>query len=307
MKRTDARKAPGAVAIKPSRGDRIFDVLNVVVLLLVFVFVMFPLIYTVSCSLSDPGMVVGGKIVLLPRKVTLIAYERVFKNQLLLSGYINTIVYTLLGTAINLFLTTITAYPLSRRDFKARRPITLLFTFTMLFSGGLIPTYLLVSSLGLVNTMWALLLPGAISAWNMLIMKNFFQSSIPLELYESARIDGADNIRILTSIVLPLSMPIIAVMVMYYGVSHWNSYFDALIYLNDRFKYPLQLVMRSFFLNTDYAEQGAAGDESGVTALLVAETMKYAIIVVASLPMLCLYPFLQRFFVKGVMLGAIKG
>lgn len=292
-------------ALNTAGSDKVFDTCNLVIMVLLMVIVLFPLIYTVSCSFSSPELVVGGKILLFPRHVTLIAYERVFKNELLLTGYLNTIIYTLIGTAINILLTTITAYPLSRRDFKARTPISLLFTFTMLFSGGMIPTYLVVKQLGLINTMWALLLPGAVSAWNMLIMKNYFQSSIPLELYESARIDGADNIRILRSIVLPLSMPIIAVMIMYYGVGHWNAYFDALIYINDRYRYPLQLVMRSFFLTNDYAEQG--GGEETVAVLLASETMKYAIIVVASLPMLCLYPFLQRFFVKGVMLGAIKG
>ena len=199
-----------------------------------------------------------------------------------------------------------TAYPLSRRDFKARRFITFLFTFTMLFSGGLIPTFLVVRDLGLMNTVWALILPGAISSWNMFIMKNYFQTSIPGELYEAARIDGADNMKILFQLVLPLSMPILAVMVLYYGVSHWNSYFSALVYIRDSDRYPLQLVMRNFFSGQDYVEQGAGGDDA-TQMLLLNETMKYALIVIASVPMLILYPLLQRFFVKGVMLGAIKG
>lgn len=293
-------------AIKRTRGDVVFDVINALILLVVMLVVAYPLIYAVSCSFSSPLMVVQSKVVLLPKNLTLIAYERVFNNQQILTGYKNTILYTLLGTAINVVLTTMTAYPLSRSDFKARKYITFLFTFTMLFNGGLIPTFLIVKKLGLMNTVWALILPGAISSWNMFIMKNYFQTSIPGELYEAARIDGADNTRILFSLVLPLSMPIIAVMVLYYGVSHWNSYFSALVYIRDSDRYPLQLVMRNFFSGQDYVEQGGGGEDA-TQMLLLNETMKYALIVIASVPMLVLYPLLQRFFVKGVMLGAIKG
>ena len=174
-------------------------------------------------------------------------------------------------------------------------------------TGGMIPTFLVVKNLGLIDTVWSLVLPGLVSPWNMFIMKNYFQTSIPTELYEAASIDGADNFHLLRSVVLPLSAPIVAVMVLYYGVAHWNSYFNALLYLRDRTRYPLQLVLRSFFSANDYSEQGGAGGDSGMTALLVSETMKYALIVIASGPILCLYPLLQRFFVKGVMLGAIKG
>ncbi len=268
--------------------------------------VAYPLVYAISCSFSSPLLVVQSKVYLLPKGLTTIAYERVFNNQQILTGYKNTVFYTLLGTAINIILTTMTAYPLSRRDFKARKFITFLFTFTMLLSGGLIPTFLVVRNLGLMNTVWALILPGAISSWNMFIMKNNFQTSIPGELYEAARIDGADNMKILFQLVLPLSMPILAVMVLYYGVAHWNSYFSALVYIRDTDRYPLQLVMRNFFSGQDYVEQGAGGDDA-TQMLLLNETMKYALIVIASVPMLILYPLLQRFFVKGVMLGAIKG
>ena len=293
--------------IRQSKSDRIFDVVNITLLCLLLLTVIYPLIYVISCSFSDPLLVVQSKIKVLPQKVTLVAYQRVFRNELVMSGYKNTFIYTILGTALNVAITTMTAYPLSRRDFAIRKPVTVLVTFTMLFSGGMIPTFLVVKNLKLIDTIWALLLPGAMSTWNMFIMKNYFQTSIPNELYEAARIDGADNFQILLKIVLPLSAPIIAVMVLYYGVAHWNSYFNALLYLRDRYRYPLQLVLRSFFNANDYSEQGGAGGDSGMTALLVAETMKYALIVVASGPILCLYPFLQRFFVKGVMLGAIKG
>ena len=258
-------------------------------------------------SFSDPLLVVQSKITFLPMQPTLVAYQRVFRNELIMTGYQNTLFYTLLGTVLNVAVTTMMAYPLSRHDFAARRPITMLTAFTMLFSGGMIPTFLVVKNLGLIDTVWSLVLPGLVSPWNMFIMKNYFQTSIPTELYEAASIDGADNFHLLRSVVLPLSAPIVAVMVLYYGVAHWNSYFNALLYLRDRTRYPLQLVLRSFFSANDYSEQGGAGGDSGMTALLVSETMKYALIVIASGPILCLYPLLQRFFVKGVMLGAIKG
>ena len=293
--------------IHRTRGDRIFDAINVAALCLLLAVILYPLIYVLSCSFSDPLLVVQRKITFLPIQPTLVAYQRVFRNELIMTGYQNTLFYTLLGTVLNVAVTTMMAYPLSRHDFAARRPITMLTAFTMLFSGGMIPTFLVVKNLGLIDTVWSLVLPGLVSPWNMFIMKNYFQTSIPTELYEAASIDGADNLHLLRSVVLPLSAPIVAVMVLYYGVAHWNSYFNALLYLRDRTRYPLQLVLRSFFSANDYSEQGGAGGDSGMTALLVSETMKYALIVIASGPILCLYPLLQRFFVKGVMLGAIKG
>lgn len=293
--------------IHRTRGDRVFDAINVAALCLLLAVILYPLIYVLSCSFSDPLLVVQSKITFLPMQPTLVAYQRVFRNELIMTGYQNTLFYTLLGTALNVAVTTMMAYPLSRHDFAARRPITMLTAFTMLFSGGMIPTFLVVKNLGLIDTVWSLVLPGLVSPWNMFIMKNYFQTSIPTELYEAASIDGADNFHLLQSVVLPLSAPIVAVMVLYYGVAHWNSYFNALLYLRNRTRYPLQLVLRSFFSANDYSEQGGAGGDSGMTALLVSETMKYALIVIASGPILCLYPLLQRFFVKGVMLGAIKG
>ena len=269
-------KAHGHSRIRQTRADNLFDAVNVSIMFVLLVIMVYPLIYVVSCSFSDPLLVVQSKIALFPKQVTLQAYERVFRNELIVSGYRNTILYTLLGTLTNVLLTTITAF-------------------------------LTVKQLGLLDNIWALILPGAINVWNLFIMKNYFQTSIPGELYEAAMIDGADNFYMLRAVVLPLCAPIMAVMVLYYGVSHWNAYFNALLYIRDRFRYPLQLVMRSFFSAQDYAEQGGAGDDGAVQALLVAETMKYALIVVASAPVLCLYPLLQRYFVKGVMLGAIKG
>ena len=293
---TTAKKT-SSTAIKRIRGDVVFDVVNASILIVMMLVVLYPLIYVVSCSVSSPLLVVQSKVVLFPKGMTKVAYEHVFNNSLILSGYGNTILYTLIGTSIN---------RLERGYACAIAVLMFLFTFTMLFSGGLVPTFLTVQRLGLMDTVWALVLPGAISAWNMLIMKNYFQTSIPGELYEAARIDGADWMTILLQLVLPLSMPIVAVMILYYGVSHWNSYFSALIYLRDRMRYPLQLIMRSYFSGNDFAEQGGGGEDTA-TALLLTETIKYALIVIASFPMLCLYPFMQRFFVKGVMLGAVKG
>lgn len=288
-----------------SRGDRVFGIVNAGLLWIVAAIMLYPLIYVVSCSLSAPLQVVQSRVTLLPRDFTWMAYERVLSNELVISGYRNTILYTLLGTAVNVVLTLMTAYPLSRPDLRGRRAVNSLIAFTMLFSGGMVPTFLVVKSIGLMDSMWALILPGAMSAWNMFIVKNYYMTSIPRELIEAADVDGASDMRVYLRIVMPLSAPIVAVMVLYYGVGHWNAYFDALLYLRDRERYPLQLVIRTFFTAADYAEQG--GGDGDAAMLLANETMKYALIVVASAPILCLYPLLQRYFVKGVMLGAVKG
>ena len=224
---------------------------------------------------------------------------------MIMSGYKNTLVYTLLGTAINVVITLMTAYPLSRPDLVGKKAVNSMIAFTMLFSGGMVPTFLVVKDLGLMDSVWAIVLPGAMSAWNMFIVKNYYMTSIPRELIEAADVDGASDIRAYLSIVTPLSAPIVAVMVLYYGVGHWNAYFDALLYLRDKARYPLQLVIRTFFTASDYAEQGGGSGDTAM--LLINETMKYALIVIASAPILCLYPLLQRYFIKGVMLGAIKG
>ena len=291
-----------------SKNDVAFNIVVYAIMIIVLLVCLIPILYVISMSFTPYAeLVKRGGFVLIPSKFTLTAYHEMLKDGSLLNGLWVTVRLTVIGTICNLFFTLLMAYPLSRHDFAARRPITMLTAFTMLFSGGMIPTFLVVKNLGLIDTVWSLVLPGLVSPWNMFIMKNYFQTSIPTELYEAASIDGADNFHLLRSVVLPLSAPIVAVMVLYYGVAHWNSYFNALLYLRDRTRYPLQLVLRSFFSANDYSEQGGAGGDSGMTALLVSETMKYALIVIASGPILCLYPLLQRFFVKGVMLGAIKG
>ena len=288
-----------------SRGDRIFGLVNAALLWIVSIIMLYPLLYVVACSFSDPLSVVQSRITLLPQGATLAAYERVFRNEMIMSGYKNTLVYTLLGTAINVVITLMTAYPLSRPDLVGKKAVNSMIAFTMLFSGGMVPTFLVVKDLGLMDSVWAIVLPGAMSAWNMFIVKIYYMTSIPRELIEAADVDGASDIRAYLSIVTPLSAPIVAVMVLYYGVGHWNAYFDALLYLRDKARYPLQLVIRTFFTASDYAEQGGGSGDTAM--LLINETMKYALIVIASAPILCLYPLLQRYFIKGVMLGAIKG
>ena len=219
----------------------------------------------------------------------------------MLTGYRNTIGITVLGTLINLVMTIAVAYPLSKKDFWGRNGITVLFTITVFFTGGMVPNFLLVRDLGLYDTIWALILPSAVSMWNLVIMRTYFQSSIPEEICESAYIDGCSNIAALVRIVLPLSMPILAVMVIFYGVNHWNSYFNALLYLRDRNKYPLSLVLREILLQGMGQEKTGAELVDSAADLLLFETLKYAVIIVSSLPMLILYPVLQRYFVKGVM------
>ena len=247
-----------------------------------------------------------GKVLLIPKGITFRAYTLVFENNEIWVGYKNTLLYTFAGTAINIVLTVMAAYPLSRREMVGRRFFTLVVLFTMYFNGGLIPTYLLVRNLGMYNTVWAILIPGAISTYNLIVAKSFFEQSIPQELYESARLDGCGSLRTLISIVLPLSTAILAVLVLYYGVAHWNAYFNALIYLRDTSKHPLQVVLRNILL-LGQTEQMGSNDVGMGEKIKMVEAIKYSVIVVSSVPILLLYPLAQRYFVSGVMIGAVKG
>lgn len=291
-------------AIKETRQDKILESIIIFILLIVCVIVLYPIILVVSSSFSDPVAVMANKVVLWPVNPTLGAYKMVFKHREIGGSYINTIVYTIVGTVINLTFTSLGAYPLSRKDFYGKSVFTGLFVFTMFFSGGMIPTYLLVKELKLLNTIWALVLPGAVSTWNLIVMRTFFQNSIPTELHESAFIDGANDLQVFFQIVLPLSTAIMAVMTLFYGVGHWNSWFSALIYLSDRKKYPLQMILREILIQSNTADMsgGPISDQE-----MIGEAIKYATMVIATVPILCLYPFLQRYFVKGVMVGALKG
>lgn len=285
--------------------ERWFDAAVYLIAAVIMLIVLYPLLFVVSASFSDPAKVLGGEVWLLPKGATLDAYANILQNDKIWMGYGNSILYTVVGTTINIVMTLLAAYPLSRPDLPLRKGLMLIVTLTMFFGGGLIPTYLLVKDFGMVDTMWALIIPGAISTYNLIVMRTYFQSSIPWELQEAAHIDGCSNWRLLISIILPLSKPILAVMVLFYAVGHWNSFFNALIYIRSEDLYPLQLVLREILLisQTD-AVDGLVGLEDKV---LLAESIKYAVIIVSSLPVLVMYPFVQRHFVKGVMIGSIKG
>lgn len=294
------------VRLRESKTDRAFNVFNYVFLTIVALLVIYPLVFVLSASFSNPENVISGEMWLWPKEFTLDAYEKVFQNKDIINGFINTLKYTVFGTILNVIMTILAAYPLSRRDLKGRGFIMAFIVFTIFFSGGLIPTYLLIRDLGMLNTFWVMVIPNAVAVWNIIIMRTFFQS-IPRELDESAMIDGAGNLRVLWSIVLPLSFPVIAVMVLFYSVGHWNSYFQALIYLQDQDKFPLQLILRQILIQGQTDDMIKATSESFLAQQLSVEGLKYAVLIVANLPMLMLYPFLQRYFVKGVMIGSLKG
>lgn len=292
--------------VRESKEDVIFDVVNTVLITALLIIVLYPLIFIVSASFSGSMEVLKGEVILFPKNITLEAYRRVFMDENIVSGYINTIIYTVIGTAISLFFTFTAAYPLSRKDFKGRNIIMIYLSITMFFGGGLIPTYLVVKSLHMIDTIWSIVLLGSVSVWNIIVTRTFFQG-IPFELQEAAFIDGCSNTRTFISVIMPLSSTIVAVMVLFYGVYYWNNYFSALIYLNDEAKYPLQLVLRKIMILGQMDNMVNSGTESVASQQMAAETIKYSVIVVASVPVLIIYPFLQKYFEKGVMVGAIKG
>lgn len=294
-------------AIRQSREDVCFSIVITIISTLVLVIVLYPLIYIVSASFSSPMSVVQGKVWLLPKEFTLKAYQAVVTNKELITGYRNSLIYTVVGTAFNLLMTIICAYPLSRKDLRGRNFLTIMISITMFFSGGTIPTFLCLKQLNMLNTFGVMIIPGAINVWNMILMRNYFQNSIPEEIIEAAKVDGCTNVGALIRIVLPLSKAITAVMVVYYAVGHWNSYFNALLYLKDRWRYPLQLVLREVLLIGTGMRESTAEVVNSVDQLLLFETQQFAIIIVASLPVMILYPALQKYFMKGVMVGSIKG
>ncbi len=288
------------------RSDKTFDFFVGLFGILIILLVLVPLIFVLAASLSDPDLVLKGKVLLWPRGLTLKAYSMVFQNKDIWRGFFNTLFYATAGTTISVILTILAAYPLSRKNLKGRNFIMMGILFTMYFSGGMVPTYLLVRDLGMYNTIWAILIPGALSTYNLIVAKTFFENSIPEELYESARLDGCGNITMLLKIVLPLSKAIMAVLVIYYAVDIWNAYFDALIYLKDAAKHPLQIILRNILL-LGQTEQMGTNDAGMAEKIKMAEAIKYSAIVISSIPMLILYPFVQKYFVKGVMIGAVKG
>ncbi|MYL40808.1 carbohydrate ABC transporter permease [Virgibacillus salexigens] len=300
-----------STSIQETKKDKLFKVLVFLLLTAALVIVLYPLIYIISASISNPSAVNSGEMWLLPKDITLEGYRLIFQNNDIWRGYFNTIFYTILGTLINLAVTIPAAYALSRKDFAGRNLLMGMFVLTMFFSGGLIPTYLVVKSLGLIDTIWAMVLPNAAAVWNIVIARVFFQTSIPKGLEEAAIIDGASNFKLFTKIILPLSAPIIAVMALFYGVGHWNGYFNALIYLSDKDMYPLQLVLREILVLQEMASQNTNISGSMAEAMhskqQLAAIVKYGVMIVSSLPVIIVYPFLQRYFVKGVLIGSLKG
>ena len=290
-----------------SRGDRVFQAAVYAIIVLIAVFMLYPLIYSLSASVSEPREILNGHVWLYPVNITTNAYQRVFRSADIQSGYLNTIIYAVAGTALNLLMTIAAAYPLSMKDMKGRNFITIMITFTMFFSGGMIPTYINIKNLGLLNTRWSVILPGLINVTNLLILRNYFINSVPDELHEAAEIDGSSPMNTLFTIILPLSKSILVVITIYYFVTHWNAYFDAMMYITKRNKWPLQVFLRQILLLSqmgDMAETMGADDAN--TALLYA-SLKYAIIIIAALPLIIVYPLVQKFFEKGIMLGSVKG
>ena len=309
-----AAKAPldgSAILHRPVRriSDRRFDRVNIVFLIVVILVIGYPLWFVMIASISDPQAVDTGRVWLWPVDMTLDGYRRVFAESSIWIGYRNTIVYTLVGVAVHLAIVLPCSYALSRTQFVGRKLVTWYILFTMLFSGGLIPTYLLVKDLGMLDTLWAVILPGAAGAWAILVGRAFFTQTVPEELNESAKVDGASDFQVFFRIAIPLSAPIIATLALFHGVGLWNEYFNALIYLSDRDKYPLQLVLRELLVVSQDASQGGGdGDsaESRTEQLRLASLIKYAVMIVSSLPLLVIYPFLQRFFTQGVLIGSVK-
>lgn len=284
--------------IKPSLGSRIFDVINVILMILLMIVMIYPMVYVFSASISNNALVASGEVLLWPKQITFIAYEQLIYNPDLWVSYWNTIRYTVTQVVLTLLVTSMMAYPLAKKWLPGRRIILLLAAFTLLFGGGMIPTFLVVQKIGLLDTMWAVILPSLVSTWYLFIMRTFFEG-LPDELEDAATIDGAGSLQVLLRIVLPLSMPVMATIGLFTAVNQWNAFFDALIYLNDRSLYPLQIMLRNILV--------AGTNVQGEGDLTHLETLKYAIIIIATLPILFVYPFIQKYFVQGAMIGGIKG
>lgn len=287
-------------------GDVIFSIFNYLLLTICCLVVIYPIYYMFISSISDGYAVLRGEVNLLPVGINFSAYKAVFASPDIPRSYLNTVVYTVVGTLINVTMTAMCAYPLSRKRFYGRNVFSFMIIFTMFFDAGMISNFMVVNSLHLNNSIWAIVLPGAINAWNMIIMRSFFQQ-IPEELYESAHLDGASDFTIFIRIVLPLSIPIIMTMILFYAVGHWNSWFNALIYLDDKVKYPVQLIMRNIVLSGETSALSSGGASVAGDLGIIATNIKYAVVFVTMLPILLVYPFIQKYFVKGILVGAIKG
>ena len=304
MAATNKRKS---TRIRLSSADRTFYAINYTVMAILIAVTAYPLLYILACSFSDRMAILASKVVIFPVNFSVEGYIKVFENPDVYTGYVNTIFYTVFGTLINIAVTMLCAYPMARANWPMKKGFTAFFMFTMFFSGGMIPTYLLVSSMKLVNTRWALLLPGAMSIYNMIIARTFIQNSIPQELLEASQIDGCSDAKYFFSIVLPLSKAIIAVLTLYYAVGHWNAYFNAFIYLSNRALYPLQIILREILIENSIDAESLMDEEMAAQKAGLADLLQYSLIVVSTAPILCIYPFVQKYFIKGVMIGSVKG
>ena len=297
--------------MKQSKGDIAFDVVVIVLLTLILLIMIYPMYFILIASISDPGLVVSGKVFLYPRKVTMESYQMVFETKSIWTGYLNTVIYTVLGTMYNLCTLIPAAYVMSKKNLPGRGFFSMFFFITMYFGGGMIPTYLLMKNLGLLDTRWVLIL-GSVSCYNLIVARQYYQNSIPESLYEAARIDGASEFKCFFRIALPLSSSIIAVMTLFHAVGHWNSYYNALLYVHKAEYYPLQLILREILLLNQNVLEGAILDDPdaatwAIRRMWIAESMKYSIIFISCAPLLVAYPFVQKYFVKGVMIGSVKG
>ena len=292
--------------IRDTLGDRLFYAGCYLITALFMLAVLYPLVYILSASFSSADAITSGRMWLYPVDFSLVGYRYILKYDAIWLGYRNTLFYTFAGTLINVAMTMTCAYGLSRRGMRGRRFFTMLFTFTMIFSGGMIPNYLLMKDLRLLNTVWCMLLPGAISAYNLIVAKTFIENSIPGDLLEAARIDGCSDVRFFFSIVLPLSKAILAVLLLMYAAAHWNAYFNAFLYLTDKKLYPLQIFLRQILVQSNMSAD-MLDPEAMAQMQTLQQILKYAVIVVSTAPMLCLYPFVQKYFRQGVMIGSIKG
>lgn len=314
QRKLDEKLGASAIRVKESGADKAFNIVNLILLTIILIVTLYPLIFVISASISNPQLVSEGKMLGWPLDISWDGYEKVFTNARIWRGYANTIFYTIAGTALNLVVTLPAAYALSRRDLVGRGLFTTIFLVTMFFSGGLIPTYLLMTqTLHINETIWVMILPGATTMQNIVISRTFFQTTIPESLREAAEIDGCSNFRLFISVVLPLSGAIIAVMGLFFGVTHWNSYFNAMIYLNENGPLaPLQIILRQILLKSEFDANlvimGSTGTGAEVSqGIFQAEQVKYALIIVASVPVMLVYPFVQKYFVQGVMVGSVKG
>ncbi len=301
-----------AMALLTKKGkninDIIFDLCIYVICAIVFLIIAYPLYFVVIASVSDSTLVSTGKVLLFPKGFSLFGYQEIFQDSRIWVGYKNTMIYSLLGTFVNLLLTLPAAYVLSRKEFRARRILMFFFVFTMFFNGGLIPTYLLMKDLQLIDTMWVFIIPFSVNVFNLIITRTFFETSIPNELFEAASIDGCNHFTFFLKVVLPLSKAVVSVIGLYYLVWHWNDFFTGLIYIRDYNLQPLQIVLRDILLsNQVFAEGAGSGGASGGYAQRYADQIKYGVIIISTLPILIVYPFIQKYFEKGVMIGSVKG